>query len=105
MPMQRALYPPDWPVISARIRGRAGNRCEWPGCGLENGAIVEGSRGPYRVVLTVAHLDHDPANCNPSNLRAWCQPHHLRYDARQHARNAAATRRRRQLDAGQQTLF
>jgi 5-methylcytosine-specific restriction endonuclease McrA len=37
--------------------------------------------GPVRVVLTVAHLDHTPENCDPSNLRAWCQSCHNTYDA------------------------
>ena len=45
------------------------------------------------IVLTVAHLDHQPENCDPSNLRAWCQMHHLRYDAEHHSVNARATRR------------
>jgi hypothetical protein len=31
--------------------------------------------------LTVAHLDHKPENCAPSNLRAWCQRCHNTYDA------------------------
>jgi hypothetical protein len=97
MPMQRQMYPTDWEAISARVRARAGNRCEWPECGLEQGALVQGKRRPYRVVLTVAHLDHNPANCEPANLRAWCQPHHLRYDAHHHAANAANTRRRKQV--------
>jgi 5-methylcytosine-specific restriction endonuclease McrA len=37
--------------------------------------------GPVRVVLTVAHLDHQPENCDPENLRAWCQRCHNAYDA------------------------
>ncbi|NET39780.1 MAG: hypothetical protein F6K19_48795, partial [Cyanothece sp. SIO1E1] len=37
---------------------------------------------PGRYVLTVAHLDHQPANCDPDNLRAWCSVCHLRYDAK-----------------------
>ena len=36
---------------------------------------------PVRVVLTVAHLDHQPENCAPDNLRAWCQRCHNAYDA------------------------
>lgn len=105
MPMNRALYPSNWPAISASIRARAHNRCEWPGCGVANGAIVQGKSGPYHVVLTVAHLDHDPANCDPANLRAWCQTHHLRYDAQHHARNAATTRRKqKQRKTGQGEL-
>lgn len=34
-----------------------------------------------RVVLTVAHLDHDPTNCARENLRALCQRCHNAYDA------------------------
>lgn len=34
-----------------------------------------------RVVLTVAHLDHRPENCDRANLRAWCQRCHNAYDA------------------------
>lgn len=45
------------------------------------------------IVLTIAHLDHQPENCDPENLRAWCQRHHLRYDAQHHAKNARETRR------------
>ena len=45
------------------------------------------------VVLTIAHLDHVPENCDPENLRAWCQRCHLRYDAAHHAETAQKTRR------------
>lgn len=48
---------------------------------------------PIVIVLTVAHLDHDPANCADDNLRAWCQRHHLAYDHQHHQANAQATRR------------
>ena len=34
-----------------------------------------------KVVLTIAHLDHTPENCDDENLRAWCQRCHLTYDA------------------------
>lgn len=46
-----------------------------------------------RIVLTVAHLDHQPENCADENLKALCQRCHLTYDAKHHARNAAETRR------------
>lgn len=36
---------------------------------------------PVKVILTVAHLDHQPENCDPANLRAWCQRCHNVYDA------------------------
>lgn len=87
-------YPPHWKEISKAIRESAENRCEgspkYPDCRAANGQPhpVTGSR----VVLTVAHLDHDPGNCEPDNLRAWCQRCHLTYDAGHHAR----TRKKRQ---------
>lgn len=36
-----------------------------------------------KVVLTIAHLDHDPENKNVSydRLKAYCQLHHLQYDS------------------------
>ena len=70
----RALYPADWKDISLSIRARAGNVCETEACGAVNGQPHPGTGS--KVVLTVAHLDHNPSNCDPTNLRAWCQ----RYD-------------------------
>lgn len=99
MPLDRSKYPPDWEAISRRIRQeRAHHRCEW--CGALNGLPhpVTGSR----VVLTVAHLDHDPTNNADDNLAALCQRDHLRHDRGQHQRNAAETRRRKR---GQLALF
>lgn len=87
MPTDRSRYPRNWQEISARIRARAGNRCEW--CGAENHAPhpVTGSR----VVLTVAHLDDDPKNNADGNLAAPCQRCHLQYDAPVHAAHARET--------------
>jgi hypothetical protein len=47
------------------------------------------------IVLTVAHLDHVPENCDPANLKALCQRCHLAYDADHHKTTAQATRRAR----------
>ena len=97
-PEQRALYPKDWKAISLRIRTeRAGGRCEF--CR----AAVNGQPHPVtgsKVVLAVAHLNHDPADCRDENLAAMCQKCHLTYDAPLHRENAARTRRGRlaQLD-------
>ena len=44
---------------------------------------------PVRVVLTVAHLDHTPENCDRANLRAWCQSCHNSYDAPMRAKGIA----------------
>ncbi|MES1977541.1 MAG: hypothetical protein V4451_05860 [Pseudomonadota bacterium] len=48
-----------------------------------------------KIVLTIAHLDHTPENCDPANLRAWCQRHHLAYDQAHHTTNAYMTRKAR----------
>ncbi len=103
-PENRARYPKDWPQISKRIREeRAKSRCECTGeCGIDHeiesessGALVlmcphsqcqamNGAPHPEtgsKVVLTVAHLDHQPENCADDNLKAMCQRCHNRYDA------------------------
>lgn len=62
--------------------------------GEERGA-VRGSEydagNLLRVILTVAHLDHDESNNNPANLRALCQMHHLRHDREDNARRRRAS--------------
>jgi hypothetical protein len=79
----KARYPKDWPQISKRVREKAGNRCEgspaFPYCRAANGEPHPDTGS--RVVLTVAHLDHQPENCADENLRAWCQRCHNTYDA------------------------
>ena len=101
MPMDRARYPDDWEKISLAIRERSGGCCEF--CGAEAGQPHPMSG--KKVVLTVAHLDHNEANCDPANLRALCQRCHLRYDLQQHMANAALTRRRKRIKAGQLSLW
>ena len=92
----RDKYPRNWPAISRRIRfDRAEGRCECLGeCGLHRTnpgprrcAEVHGQPAIWAkgtVVLTVAHLDHDPTNCADNNLKAMCQRCHLRYDVEHH---------------------
>ena len=52
------------------------------------------------VVLTVAHLNHDPSDCRDENLEALCQRCHNRLDAA--TRRAGIVARRR---AGNGDLF
>ena len=106
-PENKARYPKDWKAVSKRIRRRARNRCECKGeCGLQHFRVgkrqidlppslqvtkrvfrcqaVNGELHPHtkaKVVLTVAHLNHEPEDCRDENLRAWCQRCHNRYDA------------------------
>ncbi len=111
---EQERYPKDWPEIRARILARAEGRCEFSNadgsrCNAPDLTIVHRSRKnpeawglgeldfgdcyQVKVVLTVAHLDHQPEHCADENLRAGCQLHHLRHDAKHHAGNAARTRR------------
>lgn len=113
-PENLSRYPKNWSEISKRIRHRAGNKCEF--CGIGNGwigyrnesgkfvCIAEFGKPQnwedhatgyrvFRVVLTVAHLNHEPSDCSDENLKALCQKCHLAYDAEHHKRNAALTRR------------
>lgn len=100
-PENRERYPKDWKVISLEVRERAGWRCEgspaYPNCRAANGEPHPVTLS--RVVLTVAHLDHQPEHCGEPgdrpNLKAMCQRCHLTYDAAHHAVNSAQTRRSR----------
>ena len=98
-PENRARYPKNWTEISNAIDKRAGGRCEgspaFPNCRAEHHKPhpITGSK----VVLTTAHLDHRPENCEPDNLRRWCQRCHNTYDAPMRA--AGIKRRRREACA------
>lgn len=117
----RARYPADWPQIRERILERAGHKCEACGVGnhwwivrippafnwicvgfnerlamrwpqdVVRSDIVDDFR-IVEIVLTIAHLDHTPENCDPANLRAWCQRCHLRYDQQHHRQTRRAGR-------------
>ena len=81
MPCNYKKYPPNWKTeIRPRILKRAGNCCEVSHCNAENYKPhpITGSK----VILTIAHLDHDPENWEVSDnrLMAMCQMHHLKYD-------------------------
>lgn len=98
-PENKAKYPVNWSsVIVPMIRARSGGRCEFT---MTNGARCEARQYlPHpitrsKVVLTVAHLNHDPADCRPENLLDSCQRCHNRYDNAHRKKNAAATRRSR----------
>jgi len=111
-------YPANWRALRAAVLERAGNCCEgspaYPDCRVPNGAwrvretgmwsmdldacvqYAEEDREITRVVLTIAHLDHDELETQDiSRLRAWCQKCHLTYDAKHHAQNARQTRHAR----------
>jgi hypothetical protein len=100
----RSRYPSNWAALSLSIKaGRADYRCECEGecgrgthdgrCPNEHGEPAYGTGS--KVVLTTAHLDHTPENCDPANLRAMCQGCHLHYDREHHARTRHANQHRR----------
>lgn len=124
MPIDYTLYPPDWPQIRQRILDRD-RPCQK--CGLINHTIgwrdPTGAFHPWpshdpsadttwipttrliKIILTIAHLDHDLTNNTDANLAALCQRCHLTHDIRQHTLNAARTRRRKHIAAGQLEIF
>lgn len=62
----------DWDMINSRIK-------------YSHSSMTESLKyyGFTKIVLTVAHLDHQPENCEDDNLKAMCQKCHNNYD-RQH---------------------
>ena len=115
-PENKARYPKNWKQIREQILARSGHSCEgspaYPHCRVPNYSYRNNTTGEVttetdiievwkladgnkvsRIVLTIAHLDHIHENCDPANLRAWCQRCHLKYDAAHHAVNSAKTRR------------
>jgi len=84
MPINYKEYHPRWHLISRMIRfRRAGNCCEL--CWAKNYQPHPVTRS--KVVLTVAHMDHDKSNNADGNLKALCQRCHLRHDLPHHINN------------------
>lgn len=125
MPIDYKEYHPKWKLISRLIRFvRAKNKCEE--CGVQNGdvgyrsrdgvwhswflspefsypqhsAICKKKYGTYlkKIVLTVAHLDHDKTNNRFWNLKALCQRCHLRIDINHHVFNRKYGRKTKHLN-------
>ena len=121
----RGFYPIDWKQLSAVIRfERAKGRCEACGRPhgrlvqhLGDGKWWDEERSAWRdgrgrslprfkpatdalirhtkVVLATAHLDHDPTNNPPRNLKALCQRCHMLHDRDEHRRQRWLTLRAR----------
>jgi len=85
MPINYNRYPTNWKDLRKQVLERAKNKCEF--CGVENYSIVRRVYKNYegknvRIILTIAHLDHDEMNHDVKleRLAALCQQCHLRYD-------------------------
>lgn len=111
MPINYKEYPPNWKTeIRPTVLERAKNCCEE--CNVPNYAIIyrpekgkkdwvlmpEGHEADAmaidgikftKIILTIAHLDHDKENhsVNIDRLKALCQRCHLVYDKNHHAAN------------------
>lgn len=111
MPIDYKKYPANWKTeIRPAILQRANNCCE--DCGAPNYALIyrpnkgkpewfhapEGHQADSmaldgvkftKIVLTIAHLDHDACNhdVKPDRLKALCQRCHLLYDKEIHKNN------------------
>ncbi len=86
---RRKLYPENWPEIAGAIKESANWICQH--CGQQ--CYRPGERvQDWRRVLTVAHLDRDPAHNESDNLRALCVVCHLNYDRVVNVRAARRTR-------------
>lgn len=92
MPIKKELrkyYGKDWQALSRYLRSvRAGNQCEW--CHARN--YEPHPITSSKVVLTVAHFNHQPGDNRPENLVVLCQRCHLSLDREQHLENARETR-------------
>jgi hypothetical protein len=119
MPIERDRYPTDWPTLALDLKAerewtcqQCNRQCRKPReplsefiervyGGIEGEAWKEAVDYPGRFVLTTAHLDQNPANNDPSNLKALCSGCHLKNDTPHRKANAIAKKERR----GQQNLF
>lgn len=116
MPWNRSLYLKNWEVLAAQIKSDANWVCQ--GCGKpcrKSGESIDNflarcvglpedevREHPTKWVLTVAHLNHDPSDNRPENLKPLCAPCHCRMDIK-----PSAIARKRFLHrerAGQLTL-
>ncbi|MEO0706822.1 MAG: hypothetical protein AAF050_14300 [Cyanobacteria bacterium J06649_5] len=111
MPMDRRLYPDNWDELALAIKTEAnwcctecGRPCRQPGESFDAflkrcwSPSLEAQYPSYemagerrvskagRFVLGVAHLDHEPGNCDRNNLKALCAPCHGTYDLKQMGR-------------------
>ena len=102
MPIDYKRYPSNWKDLRKQVLERAKNRCEH--CGVKNYKIgYRDKQGNFhklrkciedevfvldndikviKIILTIAHLDHDETNHNVKieRLAALCQRCHLLYD-------------------------
>jgi len=121
MPIDYKDYPKNWKTeIRPAVLERANNCCEL--CGVKNHAIIhrfgkglndweywpEGmeseawsidGKKSTKIILTIAHLDHDKLNhdVDLERLKALCQKCHLQYDIKHHVSNRLKNKHKNNL--------
>ena len=119
MPIDYTKYNENWfTEIRPAILKRAAHKCEV--CVVKNYAIgyrdekkefiecddhmqewaKRNFKRVFKIVLTVAHINHDVKDNRPENLKALCQLHHLQHDQAQHilSRKINALKKRKKND-------
>jgi len=119
-PENKKLYPKNWLAIRSKILARAAS-CEfcdvknytkgirdsegifWPLKELfdileDTGEIIDGK--VIKIVLTIAHLDHDPTNNDHENLKALCQKCHNNWDVKHRVQTRRESKNKNQLKLG-----
>jgi 5-methylcytosine-specific restriction endonuclease McrA len=99
--MIRDRYPENWDAIATAIKIAADWRCQ--DCGKQCRRPGE-PFDTHKRTMSVMHLDHNPMNCAPENLRPACAKCHLAHDLKHHMLNAARTRRAKRIASGQMEL-
>jgi hypothetical protein len=76
--MDRRLYPKRWKDITYQLKAQAGWQCQM--CKKAHGEWTYNRHGHRcKVILSVAHLDHDVRNPD-ARLAVLCLQCHLSYD-------------------------
>lgn len=113
MPMDKDKYPAEWKDIALRIK----NGCDWvcQFCGMQCRKPGE-PFDTHRRTMSVHHMGvtrpdgspgdpHDKMDVRDENLVGLCSACHLRADLPIHIANAARTRYRKLVLAGQMELI
>jgi hypothetical protein len=84
---------PAWEATRARIRERAGDRCE--ACSRTNGTYYVGARRQrVKVQCGACHKNGISGDDRDENLAWWCRACHLAHDRGQHRDSRAARKDR-----------
>lgn len=119
MPCDYKNYPKDWKEMRKRILERENHKCKF--CDVPNYAIIyrpikKNMKWEFapegmicesdlfdgikftKIILTIAHLDHDKENHEVSDdrLAALCQRCHLLFDIDRHVANRKANKLKKQ---------